>query len=106
MIIPREIKELMDYGVCRIYSPEDGREMGLEGMIADMLQRADFSLLDPAKLPDLALLVAGNVSTLASVVTWFKQTNFNPIDAKEFLEGLPVKARVPVIGLTGNRWRG
>ena len=28
VIIPREIKELMDYGVCRIYSPEDGREMG------------------------------------------------------------------------------
>ena len=43
VIIPKEIKELMDYGVCRIYSPEDGREMGLEGMIADMLKKSDFS---------------------------------------------------------------
>ena len=35
-ILPTEIAELMDYGISRIYSPDDGREMGLEGMIQDL----------------------------------------------------------------------
>ncbi len=42
VIVPSEIAELEAYGVARIYSPEDGRLMGLQGMINDMLQRADF----------------------------------------------------------------
>lgn len=42
VILPEEIRELMDYGICRIYSPDDGREMGLQGMINDMVERCDF----------------------------------------------------------------
>jgi methylmalonyl-CoA mutase len=42
VIVPAEIKELQDYGVARIYSPEDGQRMGLQGMINDMLARCDF----------------------------------------------------------------
>lgn len=41
-ILPTEIKELMDYGIARIYSPDDGRSMGLEGMIIDLLTQCDF----------------------------------------------------------------
>ncbi|GIT09245.1 MAG: hypothetical protein CM1200mP30_28750 [Pseudomonadota bacterium] len=43
-IVPSEIDALMEYGVNRVYSPEDGRELGLQGMIADMLKRAVFPL--------------------------------------------------------------
>ncbi|MFL5742319.1 MAG: methylmalonyl-CoA mutase family protein [Flavisolibacter sp.] len=43
-ILPQEIKELHDYGITRIYSPDDGRKMGLEGMIEDVIQQCDFSL--------------------------------------------------------------
>src|SRR5688572_11385942 len=46
VIVPAEIKALQDYGVARIYSPEDGQRMGLQGMINDMLARCDF---DPAR---------------------------------------------------------
>src|SRR3954462_15139920 len=46
VIVPAEIKELHDYGVARIYSPEDGQRMGLQGMINDILARCDF---DPAQ---------------------------------------------------------
>src|SRR5688572_30492986 len=46
VIVPAEIEELQAYGVARIYSPEDGQRMGLQGMINDMLARADF---DPAQ---------------------------------------------------------
>ncbi|WP_142783465.1 methylmalonyl-CoA mutase family protein [Changchengzhania lutea] len=40
VILPLEIKELMDYGISRIYSPDDGREMGLQGMINDLVEKA------------------------------------------------------------------
>src|SRR5687767_3559602 len=46
VIVPSEIRELEDYGVARIYSPEDGQRMGLQGMIDNMLARCDF---DPAE---------------------------------------------------------
>ena len=46
VILPEEIKELMDYGIDRIYSPDDGREMGLQGMINDMIKRADHEVPD------------------------------------------------------------
>ncbi len=42
VILPEEIKELHDYGITRIYSPDDGREMGLQGMINDLLEQSDF----------------------------------------------------------------
>lgn len=38
-ILPQEIKELQDYGITRIYSPDDGRKMGLEGMIEDVIKQ-------------------------------------------------------------------
>src|SRR3982750_4120594 len=44
VIIPAEIQELHDYGVTRIYAPEDGAVMGLQGMINDVLERSDFEL--------------------------------------------------------------
>ncbi|HEU0064247.1 MAG TPA: methylmalonyl-CoA mutase family protein, partial [Flavisolibacter sp.] len=43
-IHPQEIKELHDYGITRIYSPDDGRRLGLEGMIEDVIKECDFSL--------------------------------------------------------------
>jgi len=51
VILPKEIDELMAYGITRIYSPDDGRHMGLQGMINDMIEKCDFdpSLLDERK---------------------------------------------------------
>jgi methylmalonyl-CoA mutase len=51
-ILPTEIKELMDYGIARIYSPDDGRSMGLEGMIIDLLQQCDFPTGTPESYKD------------------------------------------------------
>src|SRR5690606_20508215 len=42
VILPEEIKELEDYGIDKIYSPDDGRAMGLEGMIIDLMTKSDF----------------------------------------------------------------
>ena len=43
-ILPSEIEELHQYGITRIYSPDDGRKMGLEGMIEDVIKNCDFTL--------------------------------------------------------------
>src|ERR1700761_2615600 len=49
-ILPQEIEELHAYGITRIYSPDDGRRMGLEGMIEDVIKQCDFALNgDPGK---------------------------------------------------------
>ncbi|MGB3774803.1 MAG: cobalamin B12-binding domain-containing protein, partial [Leeuwenhoekiella sp.] len=44
VILPDEIKELEAYGVTRIYSPDDGRELGLQGMINDLVERSDYAI--------------------------------------------------------------
>src|ERR1700733_10662626 len=43
-ILPKEIEELHDYGIAKLYSPDDGRRLGLEGMIADVIKLSDYSL--------------------------------------------------------------
>src|SRR5499426_1908118 len=65
VIVPAEIKALHDYGVARIYSPEDGQKMGLQGMINDMLARCDFN---PVEQPP-AELKPGDLRALARVIT-------------------------------------
>ena len=49
-ILPTEIEELQQYGIARIYSPDDGRRMGLEGMIEDLISRLGPTLLDREKM--------------------------------------------------------
>src|SRR6059036_4135041 len=65
VIVPAEIKELQDYGVARIYSPEDGQRMGLQGMINDMLARCDFDLAQYASKE----LKGSDPRSLAQVIT-------------------------------------
>ena len=56
VILPSEIKDLTDYGITRIYSPDDGREMGLQGMINDLVMQADYAIGETlnVKIEDLA----------------------------------------------------
>ena len=52
-ILPQEIEELHAYGIARIYSPDDGRQMGLQGMINDLMQKADFATITSQKLTEM-----------------------------------------------------
>src|SRR5262245_24968818 len=91
VIVPAEIKALEDYGVARIYSPEDGQRMGLQGMINDMLARCDF---DPARK---------DPKTLAQIITALELGVFN--DQKSIHE--KAKAHpASVIGITGTGGAG
>src|ERR687896_1195203 len=65
VIVPDEVEELQRYGIARVYSPEDGQRMGLQGMVNDILARCDF---DPAAHAPKSLKKA-DLRSLAQVIT-------------------------------------
>jgi methylmalonyl-CoA mutase len=105
VILPDEIKELQDYGITRIYAPDDGRAMGLQGMINDLVQTSDYAIGD--KLTDEAQhLESKNPTAIARVIS--AAENFPEI-AKETMEKihqLNESSKIPVLGITGTGGSG
>jgi len=105
VILPSEISELHEYGITRIYSPDDGRSLGLQGMINDLVERSDFPIGDKLngeidhienKTPTaIARLIsaAENFPEIAKPV--FDQIHENNADSK-----------IPVLGITGTGGAG
>ena len=105
VILPSEIKELMDYGIARIYSPDDGREMGLQGMINDLVKQSDFAVGDSLN-GEIDALVKKNPKAIARVIS--SAENF-PEVAKETLNKIHAKnktSKTPVLGITGTGGAG
>src|SRR5688500_14838189 len=99
VIVPAEVEELQRYGVARIYSPEDGQRMGLQGMINDMLAKCDFDLAQHAPNE----LKPGDVRSLAQVITALE------LGVLESKNEIVQKARAkpaPVLGITGTGGAG
>jgi isobutyryl-CoA mutase len=109
VIVPEEIRELEDYGVTKIYSPEDGAKMGLQGMINHMVQNLDFSTVkeDSLKLDELSpqskLLVA-HLITAAEQANVRGNGNLAALRAE--LAGKIAGRKVPVVGITGTGGAG
>ncbi len=105
VILPAEIKELMDYGITRIYSPDDGRALGLQGMINDLVQLSDYAIGD--QLTDEGkMLHEKNSKSIARVIS--SAENF-PEVAKETLKVIHEKNKnstTPVLGITGTGGSG
>ena len=106
VIVPAEIRELHDYGVTRIYAPEDGVHMGLQGMINDVVQQSDFALSDELGSVDgvLAALRSGDRRKLARVITLLE--NGSAPALKEPLLKAAALLEVPVLGITGTGGAG
>ncbi|MCB9754332.1 MAG: methylmalonyl-CoA mutase family protein [Myxococcales bacterium] len=107
VIVPREIEALHAHGINRIFSPEDGRRLGLQGMINAILQGADFSTVPPDSLASLERVRAGDATTseLARLITALE--NDGPHHAALLTAARGVKApAVPVLGLTGTGGAG
>ncbi|WCO02680.1 methylmalonyl-CoA mutase family protein [Psychroserpens ponticola] len=105
VILPSEIKELMDYGIARIYSPDDGREMGLQGMINDLVQQSDFAIGDTLN-SEIDNLPKKNPKAIARVIS--SAENF-PEVAKDTLDKIHTKNKnsiTPVLGITGTGGAG
>lgn len=105
VILPEEIKELMDYGITRIYSPDDGRELGLQGMINDLVQKSDFAIGDVLN-GEVSRLNQKEIGSIARVIS--SAENF-PEVAKESLDIIHEKNKkstTPVLGITGTGGAG
>ena len=104
-ILPEEIKELQEYGITRLYHPDDGRKMGLQGMINDMVQQSDFPT--GAELNgEVKNLSKEDPRTVARVIS--AAENF-PDSFKEELQSIRDKAKkikTPVLGITGTGGAG
>ncbi|MFY0603211.1 MAG: methylmalonyl-CoA mutase family protein [Flavobacteriaceae bacterium] len=105
VILPEEIKELMDYGITRIYSPDDGRELGLQGMINDLVQQSDYAIGDVLN-GEINRLSKKEIGSIARVIS--SAENF-PDVAKETLDIIHEKNKnstTPVLGITGTGGAG
>ncbi|WP_422354497.1 methylmalonyl-CoA mutase family protein [Roseivirga pacifica] len=105
VILPEEIKELMDYGITRIYSPDDGREMGLQGMINDMVEQCDFPTGQNLN-GEVNHLVEKEVTSIAKLIS--AAENFPEASAKDFdtVHEMADKVETPVLGITGTGGAG
>jgi len=103
-ILPSEIEELHAYGITRIYHPDDGRAMGLQGMINDVLQQCDFPVGN-ALNGELQHLAERNPGAVARLITIAE--NSPEIFERDIQPRLETKtARPPVLGITGTGGAG
>jgi methylmalonyl-CoA mutase len=103
-IVPEEIAELHAYGVARIFSPEDGRTLGLEGMIRSMLDECREHALPP-RAAEAEALAKGDFGVVARTISWFEEQAAESLAAAERLRGglraAAAAKAVPVLGFTG-----
>ncbi len=105
VILPSEIEELHAYGITKIYSPDDGRAMGLQGMINDLVQKADFPVGDVLN-GEADHLQEKNPRAIARVIS--AAENFPEI-AKDTLDKIHTAnetSKIPVLGITGTGGAG
>jgi len=104
-IIPREVKELHEYGVTWIFTPEDGREMGLQGMINKMLKESDF--ISPFNFEkEENQLYKGNHQSIARFISFLERES---VDVKQRIQSKLsnyIDTRIPVLGITGTGGAG
>src|SRR5256712_3708951 len=104
VIVADEIRELQAYGVTRIYSPEDGQKMGLQGMINDMLARCDDDLSRYAP-KDLEAIKSGDHRALARFITALENGTADPQLRDRMLKEADALS-VPALGVTGTGGSG
>jgi len=105
VILPEEIKELQEYGITRIYAPDDGRELGLQGMINDLVKQSDYAIGDKLN-GEVDNLASKNDKSIARIIS--SAENFPDI-AKSALDQIHEKnknIKTPVLGITGTGGAG
>ena len=103
VIVPEEIRELHDYGVARIYSPADGQQVGLQGMIDDMIKTCR-SNLESSKAYSVADLSTDRIRDLALLIS---QIEAGSSEARRYVrKHSSGEQSVPVLGITGTGGSG
>ncbi len=108
-ILPQEIEELQNYGITRIYSPDDGRKMGLEGMIEDVIAKCDFPLNGNGQYKKpMNLGEVKDVRQVARLITNVEngQVHRSALIASDALTTNGQPSTSPVLGITGTGGAG
>jgi methylmalonyl-CoA mutase len=107
VIVPAEMRELHDYGVARIFSPEDGQRMGLQGMIGEIVMRCDVDLA-PQAPKDLAALRGHADAAWRALAQLITALENGAADAglKAALAEAAAGTTSPVLGITGTGGAG
>ncbi len=106
VILPEEIEDIMAYGIDRIYSPDDGRELGLQGMIDDLVKRSDFATGKEVTANDLDSISFANSTSIAKIISAVE--NFSE-EKPELVKAIDEKSKdlnIPIIGITGTGGAG
>ncbi|NWN97185.1 MAG: methylmalonyl-CoA mutase family protein [Bacillus sp. (in: Bacteria)] len=116
VILPKEIKELHEYGIAHIFSPEDGRVLGLQGMINLMLEQCDFPTINKEVANQVVNLQNQNQYAIAKMITLAEYLSDKRIatNVGELAPGLETilekvkeaEKAVPVLGITGTGGAG
>lgn len=105
-ILPQEIKELQEYGITRIYHPDDGRAMGLQGMINDLMSKSDYPIGENLNGEVTHILEKKDQASIARLIS--SAENF-PEQNKEILKKIAdeaAKLNTPILGITGTGGAG
>jgi len=103
-ILKEEIEELHEYGISRIYAPDDGRAMGLQGMINDLVKQSDFPIGDKFQVG--FNLDRENKAFIGRAISAFENFPEKNLDLLNEVREASAKAITPVLGITGTGGAG
>ena len=104
-ILPEEIKELEAYGITKIYHPDDGRSMGLQGMINDLIERSDFFVGEKLE-GGIAEIKNKNVNAIARMISAAENCPEKHKAVLSEIKEIANKSDTPVLGITGTGGAG
>ncbi len=104
-ILPSEIEELHSYGITRIYHPDDGRSMGLQGMINDVLEKSDYATGSNLN-GEVKYISSKNHHAIARLISAAENFNEESRAILDQVRSASQKSKTPVIGITGTGGAG
>lgn len=105
VILPEEIDELHEYGIARIYSPDDGRKMGLQGMINDVMEMADFPIGDKVEV-NIDRVKEKDYRAIARLISAAENNSGVIREPIVELEKIAASNKPPILGITGTGGSG
>lgn len=105
VILPEEMDELHAYGISRIYSPDDGRTLGLQGMINDVMEKSDFPVGKDVKI-DIKEIEKKNFVAIAQLISSVENFPEQIVGIIKKVNERASRSKVPVLGITGTGGSG
>ena len=104
-ILPEEIEELHTYGITRLYHPDDGRKMGLQGMINDLVEKSDYLVGEevPGSIDELA---AADYATIARWISAAENCSEQHAKEIDLITAKAANIKTPILGITGTGGAG